>query len=44
MVLSKARIASVFSTPLRIKQGEKDAIQSRISDFDKWRISQPKPQ
>ena len=39
---SKARIASDFSTLLRIKQVKKenDAIQNRISDFDKRRISQ----
>ena len=41
---SKAKIASDFSTLLRIKQGKKenDAIRNRISDFDKRRISQPK--
>ena len=43
---SQARIASDFSTLLRIKQGENenDAIPNRIFDFDKWRISQPKTQ
>ena len=31
---------------LRIKQGENenDTIRNRISDFDKWRIPQPKTQ
>ena len=45
-VSSKASIASDFATLLRIKQGENenDAIRNRISDFDKWRISQPKTQ
>ena len=42
----KASIASHFATLFRIKQGENenDAIQNRISVFDKWRISQPKTQ
>ena len=45
-VSSKASIASDFATLLRIKQGENEngAIQNRISDFNKWRISQPKTQ
>ena len=44
-VSSKAGIASDFATLLRIKQGENEnnAIRNRISDFDKQRISQPKP-
>ena len=39
-------ITSDFATLLRIKKGENenDAIRNRISDFDKWRISQPKNQ
>ena len=43
---SKARIASDFSTLLRIKRGknENNAIRNRISDFDKRRISQPTTQ
>ena len=42
----KASIASDFETLLRIKQGENenDAIRNRISNFDKWHISQPKTQ
>ena len=46
MVSSKASVASDFETLLRIKQGENenDAIWNRISNFDKWRISQPKTQ
>ena len=45
-VSSKASIASDFDTLLRIKQGENenDTIRNRISNFDKWRISQPKTQ
>ena len=44
-VSSKASIASDFATLLRIKvKNENDAIRNRISDFDKWRISQPKAQ
>ena len=43
---SKASIASDFETLLRSKQdeNENDAIRNRISNFDKWRISQPKTQ
>ena len=43
--ISKASIASDFAILLRIKQGKNknDAIRNRISDFDKRRISQPKP-
>ena len=43
---SKASNASDFETLLRIKQGENenDAIRNRISNFDKWSISQPKTQ
>ena len=41
-VSSKASIATL----LRIKQGENenDAIRNRISDFHKWRNSQPNTQ
>ena len=49
-VSSKASIASDFETLLRIKQGEnendaiRNDIRNRISNFDKWSISQPKTQ
>ena len=45
-VSSKTSIASDFATLLRIKQveNENDAMQNRISDFDKRLISQPKTQ
>ena len=39
-VSSKASIAFYASSKVKNEIG---AIRNRISDFDKWRISQPKP-
>ena len=45
-VSGKASIASVSQPSYASRQvkNENEAILNRISDFDKWRISQPKPQ
>ena len=44
--VTRESLENFESSLIRIKQGENenDAIRNRISNFDKWRISQPKNQ